>query len=431
MNNNTTVLPNGLTIVTEHMPHLESVALGVWIKAGSRDETDQEHGIAHLLEHMAFKGTKRRSARTIAEEIENVGGEVNASTSTETTAFYARMLKEDVPLAIDILADILTHSVFDEQELMREKHVILQEIGAANDTPDDVVFDKFSEAAFKNQSVGRPILGTPETVQGFEPDQIRAYMDRNYSADRLTIVAVGAVDHDEVCKLAQASFSDLKPEHGNTRNYPKANYTGGAYREKRDLMDAHILLGFQGRAYHARDFYASQILAGILGGGMSSRLFQEVRERHGLCYSVYAFHWGFSDSGIFGIQAATGADDIKALVPVVMTELAKIAENIDQQEIDRARAQIRSGLLMTQESPAARAGQLARQMMLFGRLISNEELMERLENINTDRLTDLAGRLFFGEKITLSAVGPIDQLVSLEEMEAMLESPHSIIRAAE
>jgi predicted Zn-dependent peptidase len=431
MNNNTTVLPNGLTIVTEHMPHLESVALGVWIKAGSRDETDQEHGIAHLLEHMAFKGTKRRSARTIAEEIENVGGEVNASTSTETTAFYARMLKEDVPLAIDILADILTHSVFDEQELMREKHVILQEIGAANDTPDDVVFDKFSEVAFKNQSVGRPILGTPETVQGFEPDQIRAYMDRNYSADRLTIVAVGAVDHDEVCKLAQASFSDLKPEHGNTRNYPKADYTGGAYREKRDLMDAHILLGFQGRAYHARDFYASQILAGILGGGMSSRLFQEVRERHGLCYSVYAFHWGFSDSGIFGIQAATGADDIKALVPVVMTELAKIAENIDQQEIDRARAQIRSGLLMTQESPAARAGQLARQMMLFGRLISNEELMERLENINTDRLTDLAGRLFFGEKITLSAVGPIDQLVSLEEMEAMLESPHSIIRAAE
>lgn len=431
MNNNTTVLPNGLTIVTEHMPHLESVALGVWIKAGSRDETDQEHGIAHLLEHMAFKGTKRRSARTIAEEIENVGGEVNASTSTETTAFYARMLKEDVPLAIDILADILTHSVFDEQELMREKHVILQEIGAANDTPDDVVFDKFSEVAFKNQSVGRPILGTPETVQGFEPDQIRAYMDRNYSADRLTIVAVGAVDHDEVCKLAQASFSDLKPEHGNTRNYPKANYTGGAYREKRDLMDAHILLGFQGRAYHARDFYASQILAGILGGGMSSRLFQEVRERHGLCYSVYAFHWGFSDSGIFGIQAATGADDIKALVPVVMTELAKIAENIDQQEIDRARTQIRSGLLMTQESPAARAGQLARQMMLFGRLISNEELMERLENINTDRLTDLAGRLFFGEKITLSAVGPIDQLVSLEEMEAMLESPHSIIRAAE
>eukprot|EP00521_Asterionellopsis_glacialis_P002618 CAMPEP_0195248120 /NCGR_PEP_ID=MMETSP0706-20130129/1358_1 /TAXON_ID=33640 /ORGANISM="Asterionellopsis glacialis, Strain CCMP134" /LENGTH=430 /DNA_ID=CAMNT_0040299725 /DNA_START=170 /DNA_END=1462 /DNA_ORIENTATION=- len=430
MNINTTVLPNGLTIVTERMPHLESVALGVWIKAGSRDETGEEHGIAHLLEHMAFKGTKRRSARTIAEEIENVGGEVNASTSTETTAFYARMLKEDVPLAIDILADILTHSVFDEQELMREKHVILQEIGAANDTPDDVVFDKFSEAAFKNQSVG-PILGTPETVQSFEPDQIRAYMDRNYSADRLTIVAVGAVDHDEVCKLAQASFSDLKPEHGNKRNYPKANYTGGAYLEKRDLMDAHILLGFQGRAYHARDFYASQILAGILGGGMSSRLFQEVRERHGLCYSVYAFHWGFSDSGIFGIQAATGAEDIKALVPVVMTELAKIAENIDQQEIDRARAQIRSGLLMTHESPAARAGQLARQMMLFGRLISNEELMERLENINTDRLTDLAGRLFFGEKITLSAVGPIDQLASLEEMEAQLQSPLSIIRAAE
>lgn len=431
MKTQTTQLPNGLTIVTERMPHLESVALGVWIKAGSRDETDAEHGIAHLLEHMAFKGTKRRSARTIAEEIENVGGEVNASTSTETTAFYARMLKDDVPLAIDILADILTHSVFDESELAREKHVILQEIGAANDTPDDVVFDRFSEAAFKNQTVGRAILGTPETVESFTPDQIRNYMDRNYSADRLTIVAVGAVDHDEVCKLIQSSFSDLKPANGNVRQYPEAKYTGGSFREKRDLMDAHILLGFEGRAYHVRDFYASQILAGVLGGGMSSRLFQEVRERHGLCYSVYAFHWGFSDCGIFGIQAATGPDDIKALVPVIMTELAKISENVDQQEIDRARAQIRAGLLMTKESPAARAGQIARQMMLFGRQISNEELMDRLENITSDRLTDLSSRLFFGQKITLSAVGPIDQLASLEEMEAQLQSPQSIIRAAE
>lgn len=425
----TTQLPNGLTIVTEHMPHLESVALGVWIKAGSRDETDKEHGIAHLLEHMAFKGTARRTARQIAEEIENVGGEVNASTSTETTAFYARMLKGDVPLAIDILADILTNSSFDENELQREKHVILQEIGAANDTPDDIVFDRFSEAAFKNQSVGRAILGTPQTVESFTPDQIRAYMSRNYTADRLTIVAVGAVDHDAVCKMVEQKFAGLKS--GGPRNYPQANYTGGSFTEKRDLMDAHILLGFEGRAYHVRDFYASQILANILGGGMSSRLFQEVRERHGLCYSVYAFHWGFSDCGIFGVQAATGAEDIKALIPVILNELHKIAAEVDQQEIERARAQIRAGLLMTHESPAARAGQIARQLMLFGRPIPNDEMMERLVNITPARLTDLAERMFFGQKLTLSAVGPIDQLVSLAEIETELETVQTVVSAAE
>jgi predicted Zn-dependent peptidase len=431
MNIQTTLLPNGLTIVTEHMPHLESVALGVWIKAGSRDETDAEHGIAHLLEHMAFKGTARRTARQIAEQIENVGGEVNASTSTETTAFYARMLRDDVPLAIDILADILIHSTFDVDELEREKHVILQEIGAANDMPDDVVFDRFSEAAFKDQTVGRTILGTPETVKSFTPDQIRSYMTRNYTADRLTIVAVGAVDHDAICKLVEKNFAGLQPANDTSRNYPKAIYTGGSYTEKRDLMDAHILLGFEGRAYHVRDFYASQILANILGGGMSSRLFQEVREKHGLCYSVYAFHWGFSDCGVFGMQAATGADDIPALIPLMLKELALIADHVDQQEIERARAQIRAGLLMTHESPAARAGQIARQMMLFGRTIPNEELMERLVNITPTRLTDLAGRLFFDEKITLSAVGPIDQLASLQEIEEQLKNPQAMLGAAQ
>lgn len=431
MNIKTTQLDNGLTIVTEYMPHLESAALGIWVKAGSRDETDEEHGIAHLLEHMAFKGTGKRTARQIAEEIENVGGEVNASTSTETTAFYARVLKDDVPLAVDMLIDILTNSTFDQDELTREKHVILQEIGAANDMPDDIVFDRFSSAAFKDQTVGRPILGTPETVQNFTPDQIRAYMKRNYTADRLTFVAVGAVDHEKICRLVEELGSGFYPASDKAREYPAAIYTGGSFREKRDLMDAHILLGFEGRAYHARDFYASQVLANILGGGMSSRLFQEVRERHGLCYSIYAFHWGLSDCGIFGIQAATGSEDVKALIPLILKELVQIADHVEVQEIDRARAQIRAGLLMTHESPASRAGQIARQMMLFGRPITNEELMERLVNITPDRLTDLSQRLFFGQKMTTSAVGPIDHLVGIEDLEKQLRTPSSVLNAAE
>jgi predicted Zn-dependent peptidase len=425
-----TRLQSGLTVVTENMPHLESVALGVWIKSGSRDETTDEHGIAHLLEHMAFKGTARRTARDIAEQIENVGGEVNAATSTETTSYYARILKDDVPLAVDILADILTESSFDEDELQREKQVILQEIGAANDTPDDVVFDKFAETAFANQTIGRPILGTPDTVLSFSPDQIRKYLDRNYTTDRMFVVGAGAVDHDSFVRQVEDRFASLPQKPVTPPIADTAHYTGGDVRESRDLMDAQVLLGFEGKAYHARDFYCSQILANILGGGMSSRLFQEVREHRGLCYSVYAFHWGFSDTGIFGVHAATGGENLPELMPVIIDELRKSSMNIEQQEIDRARAQIRAQLLMGQESPAARAGQIARQMMLYGRPIPNEELMERLSGITIERLTDLAGRLFFDTVPTLSAIGPVEKLAPMGDILGALSSKTVQARAA-
>ncbi|MBX4927794.1 M16 family metallopeptidase [Rhizobium binae] len=418
-----TRLKSGLTVVTETMPHLESVALGVWIKSGSRNETEDEHGIAHLLEHMAFKGTARRSAREIAEEIEDVGGEVNAATSTETTSYYARVLKDHVPLAVDILADILTESAFEEEELEREKQVILQEINAANDTPDDVVFDRFSEAAYRDQTLGRAILGTPQTVVSFTPQQIRTYLGRNYTTDRMFVVATGAVDHEEFLRMVEDRFASLPTSPSAPPVMEAARYIGGSVREPRDLMDAQILLGFEGKPYHARDFYCSQILANILGGGMSSRLFQEVREFRGLCYSVYAFHWGFSDTGIFGIHAATGGENLPELVPVIVDELHKSANEIHQKEIERARAQIRAQLLMGQESPAARAGQIARQMMLYGRPISNPEMMERLEGITIERLTDLAGRLFYDTVPTLSAIGPLEQLAPMEDIIASLSVP--------
>ena len=420
MNVEVTKLPSGLTVVTETMPHLESVALGVWVKSGSRNEAEDEHGIAHLLEHMAFKGTARRSARDIAEQIENVGGEVNAATSTESTSYYARVLQDDMPLAVDILADILIESAFEEDELEREKSVILQEIGAANDTPDDIVFDKFSETAYFRQTIGRAILGTPESVMGFEPNQIRRYLSRNYLTERMYVVAAGAVKHDEFVREVEKRFAGLPTHSSVPQIIEPARYIGGSIREARDLMDAQVLLGFEGKAYHARDFYCSQILANVLGGGMSSRLFQEVREIRGLCYSVYAFHWGFSDTGIFGIHAATGGENLPELMPVVIDELRKSSEQIHQSEIDRARAQIRAQLLMGQESPAARAGQMARQMMLYGRPISNTELMDRLSGITTDRLTDLAGRLFFNTTPTLSAIGPVEELASMDEISQLL-----------
>ncbi|MBB4104367.1 M16 family metallopeptidase [Allorhizobium borbori] len=407
-----TRLASGLTVVTEKMPHLESAALGVWVRSGSRDETAGEHGLAHLLEHMAFKGTSTRTARQIAEEIENAGGELNAATSTETTSYYARVLKENVPLAVDLLADILTDSAFDEEELSREKNVILQEIGAADDTPDDVVFDHFSATVFKDQTIGRPILGTPETVEGFTTDDIRHYLARNYTTDRMFVVGAGAIDHDAFVAQVEERFAALPPAPAEKPVVEPARYIGGDSRETRDLMDAQVLIGFEGKAYHARDYYAAQVLANILGGGMSSRLFQEVREKRGLCYSVYAFHWAFSDSGIFGVHAATGEEDLSELVEVIAGELVKATESIGQQEIDRARAQTRAHLLMAQESPAARAGQIARQVMLYGRTIPNQEVLDRLAALTPDRLTDLASRLFLTGKPTISAIGPIGKLAA-------------------
>ncbi|WP_011580102.1 MULTISPECIES: M16 family metallopeptidase [Chelativorans] len=419
-------LSNGLTVATETLPHLESVALGVWVKSGSRNEREDEHGIAHLLEHMAFKGTTKRTALQIATDIEDVGGEINAATSVETTAFYARVLRDDMSLAIDILADILTDSKFDPHELEREQHVILQEIGAAHDTPDDAVFDRFTETAFRHQAIGRSILGTPDTVASFTSQQLRRFMERQYGADRMVVVAAGGVTHDEFVREVEARLGSFR-DKADTAVPQYSNYVGGDYREHRDLMDAQIILGFEGRAYHVRDFYASQMLSMILGGGMSSRLFQEVREKRGLCYSVYAFHWGFSDTGVFGVHAATGQSDLGELMPVILGELQKAGERIDQAELDRARAQYRAGLMMSRESPASRASQVARQLLLYGRPIETEELMDRLAGITVERLADLSNRLF-SSKPTVTAIGPVGSLAPFEAIRDTLVTSRPVLR---
>ncbi|WP_173931067.1 pitrilysin family protein [Chelativorans sp. Marseille-P2723] len=419
-------LSNGLTVATETLPHLESVAMGVWVKSGSRDELEHEHGMAHLLEHMAFKGTGKRTALQIATDIEDVGGEINAATSVETTAFYARIMRDDLPLAIDILADILTDSKFDPLELEREQNVILQEIGAAHDTPDDSVFDRFTETAFRHQTIGRSILGTPETVQSFTSEQLHRFLHRQYGADRMVVVGAGGLKHDQFVREVETRLGSFR-DKAEVTPLQYSHYVGGDYREHRELMDAQIVLGFEGRAYHVRDFYASQVLSMILGGGMSSRLFQEVREKRGLCYSVYAFHWGFSDTGIFGVHAATGQSDLAELVPVIMGELQKAGEKIEQAELDRARAQYRAGLMMSRESPASRASQIARQLLLYGRPIGMEELMDRLAGLTTERLSDLSSRLF-STKPTVAAIGPVGSLAPFETIRDTLTASRPLPR---
>jgi len=403
-----TTLDNGITVITDTMPHLESAALGVWVQSGSRFESPNEHGISHLLEHMAFKGTTTRSAREIAEQVESVGGDLNAATSIEHTGYFARVLKDDVVLAADILADILQNSVFEPGELSREQHVILQEIGASHDAPDDHVFDLFQDAAYPGQPIGRTILGTEESVTGFDSGAVRAYLDRYYVGDRMVCSAAGNVDHDQLVDVAQDRFHAIRPT--GAPEPEEARYVGGDSRESSGHEQVHVVMGFEGRAYNSDGFYAVQVLSSILGGGMSSRLFQEVREQRGLCYSVYAFHWAFSDSGVFGVAAATGENEIGDLMPVILGELEKASRDITEEEVARVRAQIRAGLLMSLESPSSRAGQLARQQILWGRTIPLQETVDRINRIDAQRVREVAEQILASGKPSVASIGPIGRM---------------------
>lgn len=413
-------LANGLTVVTEKMPHIESAAVGVWVGAGSRSENEREHGISHLLEHMAFKGTKRRNAQEIAEEIEAVGGELNAATSIENTCYYARILGDDVPLAVDILGDILIESAFDAQELKREQHVILQEIGAAHDAPEDYVFDLFQEAAWPEQPIGRPIMGTPTTVKGFGRKDLANYLSTHYRGPSTVLAAAGGVDHDAVVRLAEERLGGFSPEVAPVAG--GAAYRGGEKREVRDLMEAQIVLGFEGRRYSSPDYYAAQILSAVLGGGMASRLFQEIRERRGLCYSIYSFHWGFSDTGLLGFHAATGADEVHELAQVLVDELARSVDDILDAEVARARAQLRASLLMAQESAASRASQLARQILIHGRPLPVREITAKIDAVSVADVRRVAEEILTGSAPTMTAVGPVADLAPVDVIAGKLRN---------
>lgn len=405
-----TTLPNGLRVVSAHMPHLESAAVGVWVDIGARHEAPQMHGISHLLEHMAFKGTKRRTAQRIAEEIEAVGGHVNAYTSREQTAYFIRILKNDMPLAVDMLADILQESIFDPNELEREQDVIIQEIGQAMDTPDDLVFDLLQEAAYPNQAIGRPILGTPDSVNAITPEILRGHMSRNYRAEDMVLSAAGNVDHDRLVELAQEKFGGLGK--ASVRDALHAEYHAGDSREEKDLEQVHLVMALEGVTYDDPDFYASQVFATILGGGMSSRLFQEVREKRGLCYSIYAFSSSYADTGMVGVYAGTGASRLGELVPVITGEMQSLASGLRSEEVARARSQLKAGLLMGLESPSALCEQQARHLLVYDRLLPSTELVEKIDAVDTVAVQRLCDRLLSNPKLVLSAIGPIGQLES-------------------
>jgi predicted Zn-dependent peptidase len=397
-------LPSGLTVVTDRMEHLRTASLGIWVGAGSRNEDAHEHGIAHFLEHMAFKGTQRRNAREIVEEIEAAGGDLNASTGLESTGYYARVLGEDVPLALDIQSDILTGSVFDPVELAREQGVILQEIGAANDAPDDMVFDLFQERAFPDQPIGRPILGTPQSVRSFTPESLRTYLAKHYRAPRMIVSAVGDVDHNAIVAAIGERLASIPTDSAPSAQV--AQYAGGQEIGVRDIEQSHVVLGLQGCSYLDPRYYAMQVFSSVLGGGASSRLFQEVRENRGLCYTIYASHQPFSDTGLFSIYAGTDPKDARDLTAVVVDELTGAAETASEAEIARVKALIKVGLLGMLESSSARADQLARQILAYCRPIPLDEIVARIDAVTVQDVRAAGRALISSGRPTFAGLGP-------------------------
>ena len=411
-------LENGFRIVTEHMPGLRSASIGVWVDAGGRHERPEQNGIAHFLEHMAFKGTAKRSALDIAEAIEDVGGYINAYTSREVTAYYVRLLNENIPLAIDILADILKNSIFDKREIEVERNVILQEIGQSLDTPDDIIFDWLQEVSYPDQPLGRSILGPAERVSNFKKQDLSRFVKENYSPDNMILAAAGSVNHDSLVRQCEEIFGKLVKR--KQKRLLAGEFAGGEVRHVKDLEQAHFALAFESPNYTNPDIYTAQVFATAFGGGMSSRLFQEVREKRGLCYSIFANVGSYSDTGTLTLYAGTSADKVLELANVTVDEIKRAADNMKEVEIARARTQMKAGLLMGLESPSARAERLARMLAVWDRIPSLDETIEKIDAVNVHSVCNFVAAMVSGSPAALALYGPVMAAPSIDDLQARL-----------
>ena len=408
-------LANGVRVVSENMPGLQSASIGVWVTAGGRHERLEQNGIAHFLEHMAFKGTKRRSALQIAETIEDVGGYINAYTSREVTAYYARVLGDDVPLALDVIADIVLNPVFDPREIEVERGVILQEIGQAADTPDDIIFDWLQEDSYRDQPLGRTILGPSERVSSFSRDDLAAFVAEHYGPEQMIISAAGAVDHDALLRIAEDLFGDLAPRP--LADVAPALFTGGETRRVKDLEQAHFALAFESPGYRDDMIYAAQIYSSALGGGMSSRLFQEIREKRGLCYTIFAQTGAYADTGSTTIYAGTSGDQVGDLARITIDEMKRAAEDMTEAEISRARAQMKAGMLMGLESPSNRAERLARVVQIWNRVPPLEETVARIDAVTAEQVREFAETMAAKAPAALALYGPVSLAPDLAQLQ--------------
>jgi len=402
-----TTLTNGVQVITEEIPGVHSVSVGIWVHAGSRDEDWEENGISHFVEHMLFKGTKRRSARQIAKEIDSVGGVLNAFTGKEFSSFYAKVLAEHLPIALDLLFDLYLNSTFSAEEMERERQVIVQEINMVEDTPDEYIHDLFSESFWPRHPLGFPILGRLETVEGLKRSRLRDFFTENYMRVQPIFVGAGRLKHEDLLKPVQEALGSIRPRpRQNHRRPPKAHPQ--ILVKNKTLEQVHLVLGAAGfSATHPRR-YAFSVLNTVLGGGMSSRLFQEIRENRGLAYSVYSFLSSFMDSGMIGVYVGTGEKTLASVLKIIRREMTKLAENsLKSGELRSAKEQLKGNLLLSLESTDSRMGRLAKSEIYFHRFVPTEEIIEGIEKVSADEVADLARQLFQTTLLSLTVLGPV------------------------
>jgi predicted Zn-dependent peptidase len=402
------VLPNGLRVVTENITYVQSVALGIWVGVGARDEDLPVRGISHVIEHMLFKGTPTRSAQQIADEIDGVGGDINAFTSKENTCYHTRVLSEHVPLAVDVLADMFLHSLFDPEEMARELNVILEEIKQRDDEPDDLVHDLFTETLWPGHALGRPVIGTPETVAALKPDDLRAYMDRRYTPDTIVVAAAGNLSHDEIVEMVRHRLGHLTGRQADWRvgDTEPSPVPATAYVEK-PIEQVNLVLGTQGYSHLADEKYTLSVLDNVLGGSMSSRLFQEIREKRGLAYSVGSYTQSFREGGYFAVFAGTGADTAPQVLDLIHAEFQNVLKhNITEAELERSRNQFRGSIVMGLESMNSRMMRIGRNELTYGRVIPTEETMAKVNAVSRDDIARVAHHLFGDGRYAMATVGP-------------------------
>ena len=415
---NITTLKNGIRVVTEKISNAQTISLGTWVGVGSRYETLEENGISHFLEHMAFKGTTTRSALQIMREVEDVGGYINAYTGKDMTGYYVHLLKENMPTGLDIISDIVQHAAMDQKELDTEKGVILQELNMYKDRPDYVVGQNFDQTAYADQPFGRDVGGNPEVIRQMTSDKMLEYMHRQYTAKRVVISASGAVEHDDFVERCEKLYTDVATH--TAKECEPAVYTGGFSYVQRPHEQVNLWLGFESENYTSPERWTAKLLAMILGGGMTSRLFQEIREKRGLVYTVRAITDPDSDTGMFNIFAGTGEKEAADLMPVMCDEIVRLADTLTDEEIDRAKTQIKARLLMQSEEISSHADYNARSMLNYGRVVSDEEILKQVMAVRKSDLSAYAKKLFV-RKPTVAALGPIQNLMSYQDICARLK----------
>lgn len=410
-----TVLDNGIRILSEEMPNARSVSLGIWVENGSRHEPRHQNGISHFIEHLLFKGTERRSAAHIAEEMDSVGGVLNAFTTKEHTCYYAKVLDENLPLAIDLLTDIFLHSVFDREEIERERSVILQEISQAEDTPDDYVHDLFNLDFFRDHPLGRPICGEVATVSNFRREDFLNFVRDRYLPGRVIVAAAGHVNHEDLVgelarRLGAIEHAESKIQNLKSQIEDSPKLQSGVFRHPKPLEQVHLCLGVAAIHQSHPLRYAGYVLNTLLGGGMSSRLFQEIREKRGRAYSVYSFLASYKDVGYLGIYAGTSLEWVDEVVDLILKETGRLAAGeIGEEELERTKGQLVGNMILGLESTDSWMSHSARNEIYFGKAISLEEISRGVRSVSRGEIVDLARTIFRPEGVTLTVLGDLDK----------------------